>query len=200
MKKVKLTLLCLLAMVSLFSCQESNKKGPEEEKAEPLKLQRKKEMLNEQDHLNMEPKNIVEKVFAIDSLSAFADVLKRTRLLKSLKEGGRNYTVFAPINAAFDKLEEGGTGIEDKDLEQILEYHVIKNKVSLNVLSRLIKENDGEYILKTIGGGELIAAKEKNHIVIKDAGGNTLIILRPDIEASNGVIHIIDGVAMSKQE
>lgn len=200
MKKLKLGLLFLFALVSFMSCQDDKKKEQEKERTERLEAQRQAEMQAEQKRMELEENSIMVKVSNMDSLSAFGDALKQTSLSKTLKEKEGPFTVFAPINEAFNKEAKGDKdSLSKDDLEGILKYHIVKNKITSQVLSKLIEDNEGEYELDALSGENLMAVKEENHIVIKDGKGNILTILRPDIEASNGVIYVVDRIGRSAE-
>jgi len=105
------------------------------------------------------------------------------------------FTVFAPTNEAFAKLPAGTLDTllkpENKDqLANILKYHVIPSEV----LSTAIKP--GSTKVKTVQGEELTVTSENGKVTITDAKGNTVNVVKVDIEGSNGVIHVIDGVLL----
>ena len=114
---------------------------------------------------------------------------------------GGTYTVFAPTNAAFDALPDGTLETlttEDTDqLGSILTYHVIEGETMAGALTAAI-EGAGEegYTLTTVNVAELTAMMEGGNVVLRDAAGNTATVTQTDIDASNGVIHVIDTVLM----
>ncbi|MDX1427724.1 MAG: fasciclin domain-containing protein, partial [Salegentibacter mishustinae] len=65
-------------------------------------------------------------------------------------------------------------------------------------LSQMIEDGDGQVTFATMEGAELTAMKDGDNIVLKDGNGNTATIIATDIEASNGMVHLIDGVVMKK--
>ena len=123
-------------------------------------------------------------------------------LLAALKEAGLAdratgagpYTVFAPTNAAFDKLPAGTVDMllkpESKGkLTSILTTHV----VSGSVMSSDLK--DGQKI-KTVNGETLTVMMQGGKVMIKDAKGGMATVTMADIKATNGVVHSIDTVLM----
>ncbi|MBD59953.1 MAG: beta-Ig-H3/fasciclin [Citromicrobium sp.] len=114
---------------------------------------------------------------------------------------GGDYTVFAPTNAAFDKLPDGTVETlttEDTDqLGSILTYHVVEGETMAAALTQAI-EGGGEegYVLTTVNGAQLTAMMDGGNVVLRDAAGNTATVTQTDIDASNGVIHVIDTVLM----
>ncbi|MGB3710255.1 MAG: fasciclin domain-containing protein [Erythrobacter sp.] len=115
--------------------------------------------------------------------------------------GDGPYTIFAPTNDAFAKLPEGTLETlttEDTDqLANILQYHVVDGTVNAQTLTAAIEEaGEGGYEINTLGGGTLTAMLQDGSVVLTDAAGNTSTVTATDVEASNGVIHVIDTVLM----
>jgi len=111
------------------------------------------------------------------------------------------FTVFAPVNAAFDKLPSGTVDTllkpENKDtLVKILTYHVIAGRLSASDLAKQIKMGKGKAELKTVSGGTLWATMDGKSIVLKDEKGGVSKITQADVFQLNGVIHVVDTVLM----
>ncbi|MET4101535.1 putative surface protein with fasciclin (FAS1) repeats [Roseovarius sp. MBR-78] len=134
-------------------------------------------------------KDIVDIAAGNDTFSTLVAAVTAADLVETLKGDGP-FTVFAPTNEAFAALPEGTVENllkpENKDqLVSILTYHVVPGKVMSGDLS------DGMNA-KTVQGGE---------VTIGTTGGVTVNganVVQADIEASNGVIHVIDGVILPK--
>lgn len=114
--------------------------------------------------------------------------------LDSKAKGKGPYTVFAPTNAAFDKLPAGTvtTLLEPankKKLSTILTYHVVPGKHLAASLT------DGQQ-LKTVEGEMLTVKKQDGKVMIMDAKGGSATVETADIVATNGVVHSIDSVLM----
>lgn len=112
------------------------------------------------------------------------------------------YTVFAPTNAAFEAvdqatLEQLMSEEGREDLTNILTYHVVEGETMAQALTEAI-EGAGEegYALTTVNGATLTATLEGGNVVLTDAAGNTATVTSTDVDASNGVIHVIDTVLM----
>ena len=112
------------------------------------------------------------------------------------------YTVFAPTNAAFEAvdqatLEQLMSEEGREDLTNILTYHVVEGETMAQALTEAI-EGAGEegYELTTVNGATLTATMEGGNVVLTDAAGNTATVTATDVDASNGVIHVIDTVLM----
>jgi uncharacterized surface protein with fasciclin (FAS1) repeats len=104
------------------------------------------------------------------------------------------YTVFAPTNDAFDALPEGTleelTLPENQELlTTILTYHVVSGEVLSTDLT------DGQEV-ETVQGETLTVGVTDTGVTLTDASGNTVNVVTADVEASNGVIHAIDGVLL----
>lgn len=121
-------------------------------------------------------------------------------LLETL-EGEGPYTVFAPNDAAFAKVDETIiTELKIADnldqLSGVLTYHVVPGEVIAADLIMAIDENGGRYEMKTVQGTSLYATRDTGPVYITDATGSQFEVISTDIEADNGVIHVIDGVMM----
>jgi uncharacterized surface protein with fasciclin (FAS1) repeats len=129
--------------------------------------------------------NIVEVAQETPDLSTLVEAVSAAGLVETLEEPGP-YTVFAPTNAAFEAL--GGTletllePANKEELAEVLTYHVVPGELTAADLS------DGEK-LKTVQGDSL-------EVKVSDAGVtvNGAAVTAADVEASNGIVHVIDEV------
>ena len=136
------------------------------------------------------PKDIVDTAAGIDDFSTLVAAAKAGGLVETLKGDGP-FTVFAPTNEAFAKLPEGTVESllkpENKDkLVSILTYHVVPGKV----MSSDVKPGK----VATVNGEKAKLAVEDGKVMIDDA-----TIVKVDVEASNGVIHVIDQVILPQE-
>jgi uncharacterized surface protein with fasciclin (FAS1) repeats len=111
------------------------------------------------------------------------------------------FTVFAPTNAAFAKVDkatlDGLLKPESKDkLTGILTYHVVPGNVKAADVAKLIKDGNGKATIKTVAGGNLTASLDGEKVILTDAKGGKATVTATDIAASNGVVHTIDTVVM----
>ena len=109
------------------------------------------------------------------------------------------FTVFAPTDTAFAKLPEGTVSTllrpENKGtLTNVLVYHAVSGSVSSGDLLRLINRHGGEASIDTLAGEKLTARLAGDTIVITDAKGRATAVTTADVETSNGIIHVTDGV------
>jgi len=197
------TILALSAVV-FTSCEDNKKKEQEEkERMEQMEAEREAEMKAEKEKMDMESNSIAAKAMATDSLSTLVGALKSAELAEMLKTEEGPFTVFAPNNAAFNKVDKATLDElmmkENKDkLAGILKYHVVDKKVMSTDLVKMIKDNDGTYKINTVGGGSLDASLEGEKVILTDESGNKATVVKADVDASNGIVHIIDAVVMKK--
>lgn len=143
---------------------------------------------------------IVEVAQGDESFSTLVDAVVAAELVETLSGEGP-FTVFAPTNDAFGKLPEGtveGLVADDKEtLGAILTYHVVEGAVNAEMLTAAITQAGEEgYTVTTVGGGTFTAAVVDDAVVLTDAAGNTATVTATDVEASNGLVHVIDTVLM----
>ncbi len=140
--------------------------------------------------------DIVDTAVAAGDFTTLAAALQAAGLVETLKGDGP-YTVFAPTDAAFEKLPAGtvDTLLKDPkgDLTQILTYHVVEGEV----LAADVVKLDGQKVT-TIQGADLTVNVDGDAVSLTDAAGGTVNVTATDVDASNGVIHVIDGVLMPK--
>ena len=145
-------------------------------------------------------KNIVENAVNSKDHTTLVAAVKAAGLVETLQSKGP-FTVFAPTNAAFEKLPAGTVETlvmpENKEtLTKILTYHVVPGRISSKDLMAWIKKNGGKYMAKTVQGDELTFSMKGMNLYVKDTKGNSAKITTADVNQSNGVIHVIDTVLM----
>ena len=111
------------------------------------------------------------------------------------------FTVFAPTNAAFDKVDAETLGAlltpeKKADLTALLTYHVVAGELKAADVVKAITDGDGTATLTTVQGGQLKAMLDGDSVILEDAAGGKSTVIMTDVEASNGVIHAIDTVVM----
>lgn len=145
-------------------------------------------------------KNIVANAVNSKDHTTLVAAVKAAGLVETL-QGAGPFTVFAPTNAAFDKLPKGTVETlvkpENKGtLTTVLTYHVVAGKYNAKDIAKLIKAGNGKAELKTVQGGILTASMEGKKLVLTDAKGGKSYVTIADVNQSNGVIHVIDTVVM----
>ncbi|WP_338720767.1 fasciclin domain-containing protein [Devosia sp. XK-2] len=144
--------------------------------------------------------NIVENAVNSADHTTLVAAVQAAGLVETLSGEGP-FTVFAPVNAAFEALPEGTVeGLlapEAKDqLTAVLTYHVIAGDIHSGDLVKMINDNGGEYKAATVQGGELTFGLDGDMVKITDANGGTATVTIADVDQSNGVIHVIDAVLL----
>ncbi len=134
--------------------------------------------------------DIVDTAVKAGSFNTLAAALKAAGLIETLKGEGP-FTVFAPTDDAFKKLPEGTVENllkpENKNkLVSILTYHVVSGKV---MASDVVKLKEA----KTVNGQKVMIKVKDSKVFVDNAQ-----VVKTDINASNGVIHVLDTVILPK--
>lgn len=137
---------------------------------------------------NQSQKDIVKLAVASKDLSTLVSALQKADLVTSLSNAGP-FTVFAPTNAAFDKLPAGtvdGLMKDDKkeDLQNILQYHVALGGLKEDSFK------DGQ-ILGMVNGDNVTLNVQDGKITLNNSAH-----IIATVQASNGIIYLIDGVLL----
>jgi uncharacterized surface protein with fasciclin (FAS1) repeats len=137
-----------------------------------------------------------------EDFSTLVAAVTAADLVETLSSEGP-FTVFAPVNAAFDKLPDGTVSTllkpESKGtLTAVLTYHVVAGKLMAADVIAAIEKNDGSFSVKTVQGGMLTATIKDGKVILTDEKGGMSTVVMTDVAASNGVIHAIDTVVMPK--
>lgn len=145
-------------------------------------------------------KNIVENAVNSKDHTTLVAAVKAAGLVETLSSKGP-FTVFAPTNAAFDKLPKGTVETlvkpENKAmLTKILTYHVLAGNYSSKAVWAAVKKGNGKATMKTVQGENLTFWSKGKDLYVRDAKGNDAKITIADVNQSNGVIHVIDTVLM----
>ena len=134
--------------------------------------------------------DIVDTAVSAGNFKTLAAALKAAGLVETLKGTGP-FTVFAPTDEAFAKLPAGTVENllkpENRDkLRAVLTYHVVPGKVTAAQVTKL-------KTAKTVQGSEVKIMATGGRVMVDNA-----TVVKTDIAASNGVIHVIDTVIMPK--
>lgn len=130
--------------------------------------------------------DIVETAVSAGSFTTLVTAVEAAGLVETLKGTGP-FTVFAPTDDAFAKLPAGSVEglLKDKDkLASVLTYHVVAGKV-------MAKDVAGLTEATSVQGGSLPINATNGTVTVAGA-----TVTKTDVEASNGVIHIIDSVML----
>jgi len=136
--------------------------------------------------LSVQAKDIVDTAVGAGTFKTLATALGSADLVPTLKGKGP-FTVFAPTDEAFAKIPKADLDAllkDKKKLAAVLTYHVVPGKVmAANVKAGKVKTVQGSEITITTTGGVMV---------------NNAKVIKTDIVADNGVIHVIDTVLMPK--
>ncbi|MBU6122501.1 fasciclin domain-containing protein [Hymenobacter sp. PAMC29290] len=138
-------------------------------------------------------KDIVDNAAGSADHTTLVAAVKAAGLVETLKSAGP-FTVFAPTNAAFDKLPAGTvnsllTPEMKPTLTKILTYHVVPGRLTAADLK------NGQ-VLTTVEGEQLTVMISGSSVMLKDAKGGMATVTIPNVMSSNGVTHVIDTVLM----
>lgn len=131
------------------------------------------------------PVSVADTLASQPQLSTLNGLVAKAGLTDTLKGTGP-FTVFAPTNEAFAKVPAAALQALANDpvkLKAVLTYHVLPAKV----MAADVKNSNN----KTVNGANLALSKAGNFVTVEDA-----LVQTPDISATNGIVHIVDGVLM----
>ena len=145
-------------------------------------------------------KNIVENAMESPVHTTLVKAVIAAGLVDTLKGKGP-FTVFAPTDEAFGKVDAGTLTFvmqpENKAmLVKVLTYHVVAGRMDSKAIAKAIKKGKGKATFKTVSGGTLTAMMHGNGVMLTDEKGGTAMVTTADVYQSNGVIHVIDTVVM----
>ena len=149
-----------------------------------------------------ENKNIIENAVNSKDHTTLVAAVKAAGLVETL-QGDGPFTVFAPVNSAFEALPAGTVESllkpENKDqLTRILTCHVVAANALSDAIGKMIADDGGDHPVKTVGGCVLQARMDGDKITLTDENGTVATVTTADVKQSNGVIHVIDKVLLPK--
>ena len=147
-------------------------------------------------------KTIVDVAVGSSDHTTLVAALQAADLVTTLQSAGP-FTVFAPTNAAIDKLPQGTVETllkaENKaTLAKVLTYHVVAGNFNAAAVVKAITAAKGSLSLTTVSGGILIASLKDGKVILTDENGGVATVIVTDLTADNGVIHVIDTVVLPK--
>ena len=183
MKKL-LNIVIVLSSVIILSCNNTN--TVTEQTTEEPELSAGGGQASVQDDVSA--KDVVKIAAGSKDHTTLVAAIKQADLVNALSNAGP-FTVFAPTNAAFDKIPKETLDNLMKDenkaqLEDILQYHVYVGTVKTDMME------DGQ-TLNQVNGGNITITKKDGKVIINNSA--TVMV---SIPAANGIIHVIDGVLM----
>jgi uncharacterized surface protein with fasciclin (FAS1) repeats len=148
-------------------------------------------------------KDIVSNALNSPVHTTLVAAVKAADLVATL-QGTGPFTVFAPVNDAFENLPAGTVETllkpENKaTLAGVLTYHVVPGKLDAAAVKAAIAKGGGKAVVKTAAGGSLtLTANGPGNVVVTDEKGGVANIVTYDVMQANGVIHVVDAVLLPK--
>ena len=145
-------------------------------------------------------KNIIQNAVNSKDHTTLVAAVKAAGLVETLSGQGP-FTVFAPTNEAFAKLPAGTVETllkpENKaQLTKILTCHVVAAEAMASAIKKMVKDDNGEHKVKTVGGCVFTAKLDGGKLVLIDGKGQMSHVSIADVKQSNGVIHVVDTVLL----
>ncbi|WP_243834455.1 fasciclin domain-containing protein [Maribacter caenipelagi] len=152
--------------------------------------------------ISAQSETIVDVAVGNENFTTLVAAVTAADLVETLSSEGP-FTVFAPVNSAFEALPAGTVESllepSSKDaLSGLLTYHVVSGKYAAADVIKAITDNNGSFAVKTVQGGTIILSLNGDKVMLEDEKGNMVTVIIADVAASNGVIHAIDAVVMPK--
>lgn len=147
-------------------------------------------------------RNIVENAVNSKDHTTLVAAVMAAGLVETLSGPGP-FTVFAPVNAAFDALPPGTVDDllkpENKaQLTKVLACHVVAANAMAADVMQMVADDGGEHVVDTVGGCKLTLKTADGKVTVTDETGGVATVTIADVVQSNGVIHVIDKVLLPK--
>ena len=144
--------------------------------------------------------DIIDIASGSDDFGTLTAAVKTAGLVETL-QGDGPFTVFAPTNTAFAKLPDGTVASllrpeNKKALTEVLTYHVVAGEFKAKDVVNAIQSSGGKFTVETVSGGELTASLSNGTVILTDEKGRSAAVTQTDVDASNGVVHVIDTVVL----
>lgn len=201
MKTTK-NLIMLLSAIGIFaltSCNNNERRDSNNQMGSDSIRMAEENRMN-QERMDMQNNSVHALVQQDTVLTTFSRNIESNQLAQTFREEEGPYTVFAPSNVAYNNLsqEERNNLMNGQNMNENsarLFYLVVDEELTSEELREEIQNtDDGTYELSTMQGEEIVATLEGDEVVLTDGSGNRATLTSSDIDASNGVIHVIDGI------
>lgn len=179
-------------VIAFVSCQDNNRQA----EADETGLNSDSEtQVSQQDRMG-EDNTIFARTRDNSDLTTFSQSLDNTEVSETFRNEKGPYTIFAPANSAYDEISEADRNEmnEEEQKNASLHYLVVENEITADELRRDVEDSNEEYNLTTMQGENIAVTIEGQDILLRDASGNVARIIGSDTNATNGIIHTIDGV------
>lgn len=198
MNNVKIALITTLSAMSLAACANETPADPVAADTEVVQNETAGDTMVAQAPVG--DQTIVGLAQSNPQASTLVSAVTAAGLVETLNGAGP-FTVFAPTNDAFAKVDkatlDGLMKPESKaKLGELLKYHVVAGNLKSGDIAQLITAGNGTATVKTLNGGSLKASMDGDKIVLTDAKGGKSTVTGADMIGSNGTIHAVDTVVM----
>lgn len=189
-----------MAMVSFSSCNDNDRKADNDQMINDS-IRMAEENRLEQERMERENSSVFAMVQEDTVLTTFSGNLESNELSQDFMENEGPYTIFAPSNVAYQSLSAEEREMYNDPMNRDennarLYYLVVDDEITAADLRSEVQANNGTYTLTTMQGEDLIVTLEADAVVLTDPSGKKAKIIETDIDASNGVVHVIDAVLL----
>lgn len=196
--KMILGVFSVSALLILSACNDNNRRNDADQMLNDS-IEMAEENRLEQERMDFENNSLFAMVQEDTVLTTFSRNLESNDLSQTFLEDEGPYTVFAPSNVAYNNLsQEERDAFRDtgkiQENSARLYYLFVDEELTLDELRQEIEAANGTYTLTTMQGEEITATLENDQVMLSDASGNEATITESDVDASNGVVHVIDEV------
>lgn len=141
--------------------------------------------------------SLMKRLMVEDSLTMLSRLIVTAAMGDQFMGESGDYTVFAPINQAFEKVGQDTLNSlvlsqNSKRLMALINSHLVPGAIDAAALSE--RYDKGERSLQTVSGAELRIRKKGMSFQLTDTNGNKAVLIRQDAAASNGILFLVDGV------
>ena len=191
----KILFICL--SVSLLSC--NNEESRNDTETEIFPADEKKDELAEDDR-PMSRSYLLARMRENDELSSFTEQFEKSGLEEEFEGEESIYTIFAPSNAAYDRIparpikEHDSVEVQRKMHDQ-MKYYMVEGEMTLDYLkSKIAASENNRYEFETALGEKLWASEKDGKIILTDVLGNQAAIVTSNLDEYYGVYHVLDNV------
>lgn len=191
-----------LLIISIFltssvfiSCQDDKEKRPE---ADDVQMTEGTDATRSEQIRDQRTNSVRMAVKSKPDLSTFALRMDAVAVADSMEQAEGPFTIFAPNNTAYSYLyrEHGENALRDTEMNDEINFLIAKGKFTTDSLRQGIQENKGSFTIPTLQGEHLIVSMKNDSIFLRGRTGSGASIIEPDIEAANGVVHVINTVLL----
>ncbi|NNK53475.1 MAG: fasciclin domain-containing protein [Flavobacteriaceae bacterium] len=193
--KLPFSILPLLIIISvLAACKEDVKSEAELEVAEEVIAEEPKQNTEKKEAIS-QANSVMARVMSTKECMSFARYIVSAEVSDQLMKEEGPYTLFAPSDDAFNSMDEESVKklpmTENKPLlVSMVKSHIVEGTYDSVTLIQALKK--GAVSLTTISGEQLTVSKKDNDILVTDSKGNIATVGKSDIQANNGVVHVVN--------